>query len=268
MQSPGHRLRCLREQLGLTMRDVEAASMVVAAKHGNDEFIIPLSRLFDIETKAITPNIYRVFSLAMVYRLEVKTILSWYGVDLNELSPAVHPISAEKLDRDIAVLPAAKAGTHLRAQMRQDFDARRTISLGHVAEEWGLAPLSQLPQRRSQSLSYGYIGNEDYTMYPLLPPGSFIQIDESKTEIREGVWRSEFERPIYFVETREENTCCWCTRKNGHMILQPHPLSPRQVRVLRFPQDVEVVGEVVGVAMRLGEWRDPAHSASILKAGS
>ncbi len=134
------------------------------------------------------------------------------------------------------------------------------MTLGRSSDQWGIAPLVQFPERPGRELSYGYVGTEDYTMYPLLPPGSFIQIDESKTEIREGLWRSEFERPIYFVETREENTCCWLTRKNGHMILQPHPLSPRQVRVLRFPQDVEVLGEVVAVAMRLGEWRDPAAS--------
>ena len=258
MQSPGHRLRCLREQSGLTMRDVEAASMVVAARHGNDEFVIPLSRLFDIETKAITPNIYRVFSLAVIYRVEVKTILSWYGVDLNELPRPRQQGISQRTDREPEILTRGRREAHAPSGIREDFDLRRTVNLGHVSEEWGLAPLAQLPQRSSRQLSYGYVGSEDYTMYPLLPPGSFIQIDESKTEIREGIWRSEFERPIYFVETREENTCCWLTRKNGHIILQPHPLSPRQVRVLRFPQDVEVLGEVVAVAMRLGEWRDPA----------
>jgi hypothetical protein len=242
------------------MRDVEAASIVVAAKHGNDEFIIPLSRLFDIETKAITPNIYRVFSLAVIYRVEVKTILSWYGVDLSEVSQPSRPVVSARKEENPEVLPLGPRGTHDQFPIRTDFDLRRTVSLGRSCGEWGLAPLAQLPPRSRRQLSYGYVGTEDYTMYPLLPPGSFIQIDESKTEIREGVWRSEFERPIYFVETREEDTCCWLTRKNGHIILQPHPLSPRQVRVLRFPQDVEVLGEVVAVAMRLGEWRDPAAS--------
>ncbi len=260
MQSPGHKLRCLREQAGLTMRDVEAASIVVAAKHGNDEFVIPLSRLFDIETKAITPNIYRVFSLAVIYRVEVKTILSWYGVDLCEVPQPSQQLASGGKEKHPEVLPLGPQGIHRQVPLHPDFDLRRTVTLGRSSDQWGIAPLVQFPERPGRELSYGYVGTEDYTMYPLLPPGSFIQIDESKTEIREGLWRSEFERPIYFVETREENTCCWLTRKNGHMILQPHPLSPRQVRVLRFPQDVEVLGEVVAVAMRLGEWRDPAAS--------
>ena len=92
-------------------------------------------------------------------------------------------------------------------------------------------------------------------MYQLLLPGSFLQVDESRDEVMEGAWRSEYERPIYFVETREGFTCCWCSLDGDEILLQPHPLSPVRVRVARHPQDAEVIGQVVGVAMRLGEWR-------------
>ena len=92
-------------------------------------------------------------------------------------------------------------------------------------------------------------------MYPILPPGSFVQVDESKSRVEEGSWRSEYERPIYFVETRDGYTCCWCSMRREDIILQPHPLSPVPVRVLRHPQDAEVLGQVVGVAMKLTEWR-------------
>ena len=92
-------------------------------------------------------------------------------------------------------------------------------------------------------------------MYPLLLPGSFLQVDESRDQVLQGVWRSEYERPIYFVETRQGFTCCWCALDGDQITLQPHPLSPVPVRVVRHPQDAEVIGQVVGVAMRLGEWR-------------
>jgi hypothetical protein len=87
-------------------------------------------------------------------------------------------------------------------------------------------------------------------MYPILPPGTFIQVDESRTRVRRGGWRSEYERPIYFVETREGHTSCWCTLGKEEVILQSHPLSPVPPRV--DPNvEVEVIGQVVGVAMRL-----------------
>ena len=103
--------------------------------------------------------------------------------------------------------------------------------------------------------TYGYIGSEDFAMYPILPPGSFVQVDETKNKVSEGSWRSEFERPIYFVEMRDGFTCCWCSKKGESIVLQPHPLSPAAVRVLRHPQEAEVLGQVVGVAMRLGDWQ-------------
>lgn len=114
--------------------------------------------------------------------------------------------------------------------------------------------------------TYGYIGSEDFTMYPLLPPGSFVQVDESKNKVVEGPWRSEFERPIYFVEMRDGYTCCWCSMRRDSIVLQPHPLSPVAARVLRYPQEAEVMGQVVAVAFRLGAfdlWARGAHEYSL-----
>ena len=79
----GQNLRMLREQLGLTMRDVETASTRIAQKRANDEFAIPPSRLSDVETKGVIPSIYRLYSLAVIYRRDIRELLSWYGVDLE-----------------------------------------------------------------------------------------------------------------------------------------------------------------------------------------
>jgi hypothetical protein len=67
------------------------------------------------------------------------------------------------------------------------------------------------------------------------------------------MWRSEYERPMYFVETREGYTCCWCALRQSQLVLQPHPLSPVQPRILKDQQEAEVLGQVVGIAMRLEE---------------
>jgi CRP-like cAMP-binding protein len=49
----GLNLRASRERLGLTMRDVENATLRIGERHGNDEFIISPSRLSDLETKRV-----------------------------------------------------------------------------------------------------------------------------------------------------------------------------------------------------------------------
>ena len=76
-----------------------------------------------------------------------------------------------------------------------------------------------------------------------------MQVDESKDTVSSGGWRSEYERPIYFVETRQGHICSWCTLVGDEIILQSHPLSPVPTRILKYPQEADVIGQVVGVAM-------------------
>jgi transcriptional regulator with XRE-family HTH domain len=253
MVAAGQQLRIAREQLGLTMRDVEMASAAIAARHANDDYVISLSRLSDIETKGIVPSVFRLYSLAVIYRCDLRTILSWYGIDMNEVIADFNVVSPPKSHR----AEALESSSALRVPVRMDpgFDPLKTANLGRMVEQWGLVPLAYLAQFAQTSFTYGYIGTEDFSMYPLLPPGSFVQIDESKNKVVQGQWHTEYERPIYFVETRSGHVCCWCTIKGDHIVLQPHPLSPVPIKLLRHPQDAEVIGQVVGVAMRLGEWR-------------
>jgi transcriptional regulator with XRE-family HTH domain len=249
----GLNLRASRERLGLTMREVESASLRIAARHGSDEFTVSPSRLSDIETKGLLPSIYRLYSLAIIYRLDLHEILSWYGVDLNsagaDLSLTLPPKS--HVSEFMQAVPAVQ----MPIRLDPAFDSRRTTNLSRMVEQWGLVPVAYLAQFSGDHFVYGYIGSEDFTMYPLLPPGTFLQVDESRNRIVQGMWRSEYERPVYFVETRDGYICCWCALKTGQIVLQPHPLSPVPVRVVRHPQDAEVVGQVVGVALKLGEWR-------------
>ena len=260
MLSSGQRLRALREELGLTIRDVEAASGRIASRHGNEDFAISPSRLSDIETKGILPNVFRLYSLAVIYRRDLRELLGWYGIDLTEtaadLALAEPPKShiTETLDSVMEV--------SVPVRLDPGFDLRRTANLGRMIERWGLVPLSYLSQFSSTKYIYGYIGSEDFTMYPALLPGSFIQVDESAHTVVEGDWRSEYERPIYFVELRDGYTACWCSLKGDYIILQPHPLSPTPVRILKQSQEVEVLGRVVGIAMRLDGWR-PAPSREV-----
>src|SRR6267154_1481423 len=83
----GRRLRDLRERLGLTLRSVEEASGRLAVAFENVEFAIPPSRLSDIETKGVLPSLYRLQSMAIIYRVSWDEVLSWYGIDLRAKPP-------------------------------------------------------------------------------------------------------------------------------------------------------------------------------------
>lgn len=256
MFSAGKKLRELREQIGLTLRDVEIASTSLAESRGIEEFIINPSRLSDIETKGVIPSIYRLYVLSVIYRADFTELLRLYGVDLSQTAADFSICRPGKTHR---VEMATDRGTaHIPIKLDPGFDLRRTTDLGRMIENWGVVPMQYLYELSKSQYTYAYVGMEDLTMYPLLLPGSFVQVDEDRSRVEERKWRSELERPIYFVETREGHVCCWCSVRRGEIVLQSHPLSPVPPRILKHPQEAEVIGQVVGVAMRLGEWYAPA----------
>ena len=248
----GRRLKRLREQLGLSMRDVEEASLAIARKFENQEFHLPLSRISDIESKGVLPNIFRLFSLSTIYGTDYQELCGFYGIDWDAMPSALQCAQIPKTHLFSALRSALKP----RVPMVVDpaFDVRRTTNVVRMIQEWGATPASFLSQLASTGHTYAFIGTEDFTMYPVIMPGTFLQVDEGRTEIINEGWRSEYERPIYFVETREEFICAWCKVSNGNLITQPHPLSPVAPRMFRHPQEAEVIGRVVGIAMRLGDW--------------
>src|SRR5258708_21981042 len=50
------------------------------------------------------------------------------------------------------------------------------------------------------TLFRSYIGLEDYTLFPIIRPGSLVQIDARQRKISAEKWKTEYDRPIYFVE--------------------------------------------------------------------
>jgi hypothetical protein len=104
------------------------------------------------------------------------------------------------------------------------------------------------------------MGARDRRMAPLIPPGSFVQIDAKQTRVKKGVLRrsrgqSQFRRPIYFVDLRDGYACGWCQIEDGVLTLVPHPESPEKVQTFRHPAEAEIVGRVTGIAMRIAGGR-------------
>jgi transcriptional regulator with XRE-family HTH domain len=76
----GRQLRRVREELGLSMRDVEKTSLQLAKQYHNRGMAIPPSRLSEIESKGVVPSIYTLHALALIYYRDVTDILAMYGV--------------------------------------------------------------------------------------------------------------------------------------------------------------------------------------------
>jgi hypothetical protein len=127
-----------------------------------------------------------------------------------------------------------------------------------MVELWGEVPIGVIRQFDVRHSMYGYIGLEDRTLYPLLRPGSFVQIDASVKKILPVKWRTDYERPIYFVELREGYVCSWCELQGSRLILVPHPVSGYAIRQFKYETEAEIVGRVTGLAMRIVPPDEPA----------
>ena len=92
-------------------------------------------------------------------------------------------------------------------------DLRRTTYLSRMIQRWGKLPLLFLEALEIKEHRYGFIGTDDWFMYPLLQPGTFIMLDETTRKIANSGWTNEFERPIYFFEHRQGYACGWCSLK-------------------------------------------------------
>jgi hypothetical protein len=250
----GLQIKRLREKLGLSMRVVEAASFAIATKFGNPEFGCAISRISDIETKGVLPNIFRLFSLSAIYGKDFRELCALYGIDWDAIPAARRCVHIPKTHFFNAISRGAKV--LMPVAIDPAFDVRRTTNVSRMIQKWGLVPAAFLSQFADPGQTYAFVGTEDFTMYPIVMPGSLLQVDERRTQIVNEAWRSEYERPIYFIETREEFLCAWCNlNERGQLMIQPHPLSPVTPRMFRYPQEAEVLGQVVGIAMRLDQWR-------------
>jgi transcriptional regulator with XRE-family HTH domain len=239
---------------------VESATAQIADRHKNPEMSVSLSRLSDIETKEIVPSIFKLYGLAATYRIDLLEILRLYGIDLDSLPDDSEVVAVNRTHR----VSSYNAIQYVTIPTRIDpgFESNQTGAIGRLIQRWGTVPISQLKRFSDREFSYGYVGLEDWTMYPLLLPGAFIQIDERRNRVETGLWPSEFARPIYFIETREGFACSWCEIVGGSLVLVPHPMSPARIRSLKLRAEAEVIGQVVGIAMRLDAWRNPSPSTS------
>src|SRR5258708_27157656 len=120
-----------------------------------------------------------------------------------------------------------------------------------MIEVWGAVPVGLIQHLDLRHSQYGYIGLSDYFMYPLLRPGSFVQIDSKVRRPQKGVFQSEFDRPIYFIELRDGYACSWCQLAGSNLLLIPHSLSSCDVQLFSYGIEAEIVGQVTGVAMRI-----------------
>ena len=252
----GKRLRAERERLRLSTRDVERLSHEIAQKRNNPYYYISHAWLADIEAGKFKPNIFKFHCLSLIYNRNLDEILSLFGVNLHNAGREPGIVG---LPHTYLVAPLVERANELviaPLELKNKVRIEQTNLVSRMFESWGEIPLALLQQMSLRNSLFGYIGTEDYTLYPLIRPGSFVQIDSRQTKVTTN-WKNEYDRPIYFVELRDdEYVCSWCELQRGQLILIPTPQSREHSKHVRYPGDADILGRVTAVTMRIADTRD------------
>ncbi len=252
----GNRLRAKRERLHLSIRRVEQISQQIAEEKKNPAFYVPHNWVSDLENGKSRPRLAKFHSLSLIYECDINEILALFGLDIGDLGkerglvtlPHTHLSGLIPARAEPIVAPSPK--------LLAKHPLERTNLVHRMFQGLGEMPCFLLQQASLRDVLYGYVGTEDYTLDPLIRPGAFVQIDPRQNKVTKGVWPSEHDRPVYFVELRDNHyACSWCELEGSRLLLVPSPKSPVPIRHLRYPQDAEIVGRVTGVAMRIAELR-------------
>jgi len=258
MEDPGQKLRRIRERLNLRVRDVELASLKIADKYHNDDFAVLINRVSEIENRNLVPTVHKLYSLCAIYRLDFPEVLEWYGISLGALaadSSSVDVPQTHMFSFHSNMAHGSSSEVLLPLALDPGLDPRRTTYITRMVQRWGKLPLLFLESLNLKEQRYALVGTEDWFMNPLLQPGTFVSIDETQRKIANSGWTNEFERPIYFFEHRLGFACGWATLTGEQLILVPHPLSACSPQVYKYGTDIDLIGQVSGIAMRLDQAR-------------
>ena len=173
-----------------------------------------------------------MYSLSAIYRLDIMEVLEWYGVNLAALASDAASIDIQKT-HSIGFTTNGHGEIQMPLALDPGIDLRKTTYISRLIQRSGELPLMLIQGLDLKNHRYAFIGSDDWTMFPILHPGSLVLVDESKRKIISGGWTDEWDRPVYFLEHREGWCCGWCSQTDNSLILIPHPSSFRLLRSTR-----------------------------------
>jgi hypothetical protein len=239
----GLALRTVRQQWQLSLRDVEERCLRFAQEKGNQSYQISASWLDRLEREEHDLTVNKLIVLAEIYNLPLEQLLR--SAHLGNSQPGLlRQLSSPNATMLLTEGPLEAQARYLLPDIAvPDLPPDETTLL---AIENGP---SQAPYRR------GVIGKRDLTLNPMIPAGSIVQIDTRQRAISSKKdWTHEFQRPIYFLMTREGYVCGWCEldKASDWLTLIPHPLSPASSRRWKYRAEIENLGRIIVVTIRVG----------------
>ena len=187
----------------LSVREVERRSERLALLKKNSEYYLSRGWLTDIENGTHVPSIFKIYSMATFYKRGWADLVALFDMHVSELRR-----DQARFDLPNTVLLDAPAVPDsetiaLPIRPRGDLSLEQTSLLSKLVAVWGDVPIPLVQQLNLRKSLYGFIGLSDRTLSPLIPAGSFVQIDVRQRKITTRPSATAFDRAIYLSNCAE-----------------------------------------------------------------
>jgi transcriptional regulator with XRE-family HTH domain len=242
LEGVGNRLRRIREEWGLTLREVEDRSGRIAQEWGNPSYRISASWLDRIEREDRKLAASKLIVLAVIYSLNNEQMLEIF----QPRRPMAGQLQQWSGPNATLLLTAGPLEEQARLWLPDSFMSEQP------PERTSLLPLKHLSL--PSHYRRGVIGWQDQTLDPMITAGASVLIDTLQRSVAgRRDWTNDFNRPIYFLFARKGCYCGYCEldRDNQWLTLIPYALSSARLERWKYRKEIEVIGRVVAVNMRL-----------------
>jgi transcriptional regulator with XRE-family HTH domain len=250
MSELGHKLRSIRRQRRLSLRQVETLTAALAKNYGDASRRVSASWLGRLEREDHSIPYRTLETLEEVYGVSHEELTDEY-ISTEEASRTPH-VHLPKLPSIVLKALTDPVGNYLLPPESWLAYFPETTLLPSLPTPDGVQPAAR--RRSLNARSYGVLGANDLTLLGLVQPGAVLEIDYSVRAIdATKIYHSVSERPIYFLRSHDGYHCGWCELDSQQrwLTLVPSALTKVPQRRWRYRDEIEIVGLVTRVLTKL-----------------
>jgi len=243
----GRLLRNSRTKMDLSLREASLMSHRIVVLLGDQRYFVSPSSLSDFEVLDTPPrHFHKAITLCSLYGLPFHSFLKTIGIEPEQLGKEPMP--------DHLVGRASVADSR-----RGDEELKRGGFFAELMGECGEIPFflrnSTEPLSGLADVSLDdcfWVGREPNPLHPYLTHALLVIVNRRKRKPVYFRSKSLWQQPLYVVLKRDGTyLCACCGIENGSLVI--HPYSPQfySPTQLRYPDEAEIVGQVVTIARKL-----------------
>jgi hypothetical protein len=238
-------IRNARERMGLSFAKAHEMSLQLALALKNYQYQLASSWIREMEiTHSLPRRIEKIFSLCIIYHLDLRDYLRAGGLRLDQTGQEPFP-------------PQYRPKPKPRITPLEETSFQGTTFTDHlerIVEEIPLFLQHRFPfhfgQQEITARELYWFGQRERKFHPVLNGAVILAVNATSGRDSWGSgWKDPWERPLYLVMQRDGRYLCgFCAFTQKSITLVPHPDSAEEPVQFASSMEGEVVGRVAAVA--------------------